>query len=655
VNKRAETSTFVFIALILGSLWLGQLYFQEAAKSVTGVGTVCGDSVCHASELYSCPSDCNSHPPPGGGSSPPPPPGSSPPPPPVSPPDEEDSFWTAEYFPNEFLSGSPAFTEKISSVSFDWAQASPASGIPSDGFSARFSKTVYFTNGTYSFAVTADDGVRVRVNNEVIIDEWRTQSATTFTTTHYLPSGLHRLEVDYYDSNYDAVLSFSYSNATSQQSTSDWTVDDFFVLGPVKSVMDVAVTDANFAPDNDNDAWGVCGAPIQWIQTDGFATAKFTPPSFSADPCHIGIGYEDISQGEVWKVEFEVRVDGWRGYKLSNAGGGVGIDYRKSTNFGAGRDGTLNGVAYGTKESDGGKWVKVVQYFKVPSGVVSEIEAPAIISGGYAAYQIEGLPPNFGSGTSRGGMNFRYFITEVKHRGTLWFHVPWFDSWESGMLRNVRVTRHSSGSLGGGMITSGEVLLKPVFSASTMTHYGSGGVTYSGGVASLFGEINQDPSHIVYGYGDGKPGDVVTFEFETKAGPDVHTTWDNGCGGGWDIDFGASDGYVIRNTFNGAATRSKDWTHVKYEVVIPAKDTVPRLDGQTLVSSGQASWTFTNLVTGTVQTNSGSGTSSGGVNMGGRGGLTFPSSIRYRFWWHYWFGSQTECLMRNASIRIRHQ
>ena len=58
-------------------------------------------------------------------------------------------------------------------VNFDWALESPAVQLPQDQFSVRWTGSVIpETGGAHTFYVTADDGVRLWVNEELVIDAW---------------------------------------------------------------------------------------------------------------------------------------------------------------------------------------------------------------------------------------------------------------------------------------------------------------------------------------------------------------------------------------------------------------------------------------------------------------------------------------------------
>ena len=81
--------------------------------------------------------------------------------------------WRGEYFANPDLSGEPALVRNDTAVDFDWGDASPAPGlVPADEFSARWTRTLGFAQGIYRFSITANDGARVLVDNQIVIDAW---------------------------------------------------------------------------------------------------------------------------------------------------------------------------------------------------------------------------------------------------------------------------------------------------------------------------------------------------------------------------------------------------------------------------------------------------------------------------------------------------
>lgn len=107
--------------------------------------------------------------------------------------------WKAEYFNNRDLSGSAALLRNDKTLDFAWGNGSPAVGLNADNFSARWTRTIKFDAGTYRFFARADDGVRVWVENERIINEWHDSSGTTTYTADVTLSGNKVIKVEYYE------------------------------------------------------------------------------------------------------------------------------------------------------------------------------------------------------------------------------------------------------------------------------------------------------------------------------------------------------------------------------------------------------------------------------------------------------------------------
>jgi len=120
-------------------------------------------------------------------------------------PQHSDPFWQAAYWNNMTLSGSPALQRNDTNLDFDWGGGSPDPTIQANGFSARWARYLDLQAGTWRFAATSDDGMRVYVNGELVINDWSDHSARTVTADKYLGGGHHLVVVEYYENAVDAV------------------------------------------------------------------------------------------------------------------------------------------------------------------------------------------------------------------------------------------------------------------------------------------------------------------------------------------------------------------------------------------------------------------------------------------------------------------
>lgn len=116
------------------------------------------------------------------------------------------AVWQGSYWNNMYLSGSPVLVRQDAAINFDWGGSSPGANVPADQFSARWDTVATVSDtGNYVFTATADDGIRVWVDGNLVIDQWAEHSATTYSATMYLGAGNHSVRVEYFEDYGDAV------------------------------------------------------------------------------------------------------------------------------------------------------------------------------------------------------------------------------------------------------------------------------------------------------------------------------------------------------------------------------------------------------------------------------------------------------------------
>ncbi|MBL9117647.1 MAG: PQQ-dependent sugar dehydrogenase [Verrucomicrobiaceae bacterium] len=111
-----------------------------------------------------------------------------------------------EYWPAISMSGTPQ-TRVDANVQFDWATGVPMAGIPNDNFSVRWRGRILApVTGLYTFATETDDGVRLWVDSQLLIDKWINQGTTRYTGAISLTAGqLYEVEMHYFD-NFGGAL-----------------------------------------------------------------------------------------------------------------------------------------------------------------------------------------------------------------------------------------------------------------------------------------------------------------------------------------------------------------------------------------------------------------------------------------------------------------
>ena len=85
-------------------------------------------------------------------------------------------------------------------IDFDWKDGSPAQGVESNQFAARWEGVIKVAAaGKYRFFATSDDGVMVTVAGKRIIADWAPRAAVASVGEIDLPAGEHDLLVEYFD------------------------------------------------------------------------------------------------------------------------------------------------------------------------------------------------------------------------------------------------------------------------------------------------------------------------------------------------------------------------------------------------------------------------------------------------------------------------
>jgi hypothetical protein len=116
--------------------------------------------------------------------------------------------WRGEYFANRDLVGQPVLVRYDREVNFSWSTGSPADAVPADGFSVRWTRTLPLQAGMYRFFARIDDGVRVWVDGQLLIDQWHSNPAVTYSAERSLGSGPHTVRIEYFEDQGFALVQF---------------------------------------------------------------------------------------------------------------------------------------------------------------------------------------------------------------------------------------------------------------------------------------------------------------------------------------------------------------------------------------------------------------------------------------------------------------
>jgi glucose/arabinose dehydrogenase len=124
------------------------------------------------------------------------------------PPAGTGSGALAEYFPTPDLSGTPV-SRRDPAIDFTWpGSTAPLPGIPGDGFSVRWRARLRPpATDVWTFVTDSDDGVRLRVNGQLLINNWTDHATAQNTGSIALEGGrAYDLVLEYYDRTGDGRI-----------------------------------------------------------------------------------------------------------------------------------------------------------------------------------------------------------------------------------------------------------------------------------------------------------------------------------------------------------------------------------------------------------------------------------------------------------------
>ncbi|WP_409295804.1 PA14 domain-containing protein [Peribacillus sp. SCS-26] len=216
--------------------------------------------------------------------------------------------WLAAYYQTPDFSGTPLY-QTTAAVQYNWGTGSPASSIPKDNFTAVYQKKVNTaTPGTYKLSGTADDGIRIYVDNIKQVDLWKTGTNNAFSKELNLSAGPHIIRVEYFEKGYYSKIKVDFEKnavpaAAPVPSTEYWTEAYYPAANFAGTPVHRTVKSLNYS-------WG-SGRPAAGIPSDNFtakyqkiikpATAGKYLISGTADD-GIRIYVDGVKQVDLWKT-----------------------------------------------------------------------------------------------------------------------------------------------------------------------------------------------------------------------------------------------------------------------------------------------------------------------------------------------------------------
>ncbi|HRT57488.1 MAG TPA: PA14 domain-containing protein [Candidatus Paceibacterota bacterium] len=112
-----------------------------------------------------------------------------------------------EFFNNAILGGAAVLTTNYT-MDFDWGTGAPCLSIGTNQFSARWTgKLLAPVPGLYLFQLVNDDGARLWVNGQLLVDDWSSHTVRTNTASVNLTGGeFYDVRLEYYENTGSAVV-----------------------------------------------------------------------------------------------------------------------------------------------------------------------------------------------------------------------------------------------------------------------------------------------------------------------------------------------------------------------------------------------------------------------------------------------------------------
>ena len=117
------------------------------------------------------------------------------------------------------LSGLPTLSRTDATINFDWGGGSPDPLINNNNFTAQWTGTIVpLFSEEYTFYVASDDGIRLWINNQQIIDKWIPQGTTEWQGKIQLTAGQeYYIRLDYFEDAGAAVVKMYWSSPSNSK------------------------------------------------------------------------------------------------------------------------------------------------------------------------------------------------------------------------------------------------------------------------------------------------------------------------------------------------------------------------------------------------------------------------------------------------------
>jgi hypothetical protein len=219
-------------------------------------------------------------------------------------------MFRAEYFNNNALAGQAVFTRIAAGIDNDWGELGPGNSIGNDNFSVRWTGIFNFDQATYRFSPSMDDGMRIKIDGNLVYNAWTTRIGVDQLFTQSITAGLHRIEVEYREDGGLAIAKLNWRKAIQevakpgnwQATVYDWngqgqpstSLGDYATNPKAVAMLDLGVVTRSDGKQGFQANWGAgavrdnLGMPV-----DNFAVRALTTATFDGGVYKFSVKGDD--------------------------------------------------------------------------------------------------------------------------------------------------------------------------------------------------------------------------------------------------------------------------------------------------------------------------------------------------------------------------
>ena len=152
-------------------------------------------------------------------------------------------YWTnttSTAFTNVSFSTQPTLVRTDAVVNFNWSASGPDSSIGQSNFTARWAGSVQPQySEAYTFTVVSDDGARLWVNGQLLVDDWVVHSSATTNSGSITLNAqqFYNIRLDYFQQSSNAIVQLLWSSPSTALAVVPQSQLDTFTNPPPSIVM----------------------------------------------------------------------------------------------------------------------------------------------------------------------------------------------------------------------------------------------------------------------------------------------------------------------------------------------------------------------------------------------------------------------------------